>query len=153
RSAPDAIAAGYEAEQVSYAQLDARANYVARHLASLGVGPDSLVGICMETSIARLAALIGIWKAGGGYVPLDPALPRDRLGYMIGDAGVNVIVVDERSSKRLPKTAARLLTLDDAIPSEHAGPGSGTRPANVAYVLYTSGSTGEPKGVVVEHRH
>src|SRR6185437_8936680 len=150
---PDVIAAEYEAEQISYSELNARANHIASQLADAGVGPDCLVGVCMTTSLTRLAALIGIWKVGGGYVPLDPSLPRDRRGYMIGDAGMRVVVVDRRCRQSLPATTAHLLVLDDDDRSGQPGnPDSGASPGGLAYVMYTSGSTGQPKGVMVEHR-
>src|SRR5207302_4187000 len=92
---PDAVAARYAREHVSYTDLNRQANQVARRLRDLGVGPDSLVGVCMRMSLRTLAVLIGIWKAGGGYVPLDPGLPAERLEFMIADTGMKVIVTDE----------------------------------------------------------
>ncbi|HUC56862.1 MAG TPA: amino acid adenylation domain-containing protein [Streptosporangiaceae bacterium] len=153
--APAAIAAEFDGERVSYAELDNRAERIAARLRDLGVGSETLVGVCMRTGITRLATLLGIWKAGGGYVPLDPGLPSERLGYMIGDTGMCVVVADEESAASLPATSASLLLLGDGhLPapavSEHAHVRA--RPWNVAYVIYTSGSTGQPKGVVVEHR-
>jgi amino acid adenylation domain-containing protein len=158
---PDAIAAEYHVgrtrlEQVSYRDLDERANQIAAQLRQAGVRSESLVGVCMRTGITRLAALLGIWKAGGGYVPLDPELPAERLGYMITDTGMEVIVTDEESSAALPETSARILTLSrtNAISPGTAVPQADrATPSNVAYVIYTSGSTGQPKGVVVEHQH
>jgi amino acid adenylation domain-containing protein len=153
--APDAIAAEFEDERISYAELDRRARQIAGQLRDLGVAPETLVGVCMRTSITRLAALLGIWKAGGGYVPLDPGLPAERLGYMIGDTGMSVIVTDKESAPSLPETAASVLLPGDGQVAEPPG-GEHEQvratPANVAYVIYTSGSTGQPKGVVVEHR-
>ncbi len=151
---PGAIAAEFGEEQVTYAELDRRARQIACQLRDLGVAPQTLVGVCMRTSITRLAALLGIWKAGGGYVPLDPGLPRERLGYLIGDTGMSVIVTDQESAPSLPESAACVLLLGDGQVAE---PDSGqepvrAEPSDVAYVIYTSGSTGQPKGVVVEHR-
>jgi amino acid adenylation domain-containing protein len=99
---PDAVAAEYQGTLLSYADLNQQANQIARRLRELGVGPEVLVGVCMRTGLTRLAALLGIWKAGGGYVPLDPALPRDRLSFMITDAGMPVILTDPASASSLP---------------------------------------------------
>ncbi len=163
RRTPDAIAAEYgvpPGQQLSYARLDELADRVAARLRELGVGPESLVGVCMPASLTRLAVFLGIWKAGGGYVPLDPAFPPERLGYLIGDTGMRVVVTDEASAPCLPErlglpgTRVRVLLLSDAADLPAAPPAaSAVTPANVAYVLYTSGSTGQPKGVVIEHRH
>jgi amino acid adenylation domain-containing protein len=157
-AAPQAVAAQYEDEQLSYSTLNCQANQIARWLASLGAGPETPVGVCMQTSLRRLAALLGIWKAGGGYVPLDPAAPAERLAFMIADAGVRLVVTDAASQRRVPDAAGvTAVCVDDAwsqlldLPGDNLG-GTGVTPANIAYVIYTSGSTGQPKGVVVEHR-
>ncbi len=166
---PQAVAAQFElgrgeGQRLTYAQLNARANQVARQLRAAGTstdataGPETLVGVCMATGLDRLAAVLGIWKAGGGYVPLDPGLPADRLSFMIADTGMKVIVTDSASAASLPPaagvTAVNLDAGRDAIGALDAAnlDGTGVTPGNVAYVIYTSGSTGEPKGVVVEHR-
>jgi amino acid adenylation domain-containing protein len=151
---PDAVAAEYEGERVSYAELNRQANQAARRLRELGVGPEALVGVSMRTGLRRLAALLGILKAGAGYVPLDPALPPERLAFMINDTGMRVVLTDHASAGRVPVGGAlnvdaewdqlSRLADDDLIDT-------GVTPANVAYVIYTSGSTGQPKGVVVEH--
>jgi amino acid adenylation domain-containing protein len=155
---PQAVAAQYEDERLSYCALNCQANQIARWLASLGAGPETPVGVCMRTSLRRLAVLLGIWKAGGGYVPLDPAAPAERLSFMIADAGLRVVVTDAASQGRIPDgTGVTVACLDDAwtqlrgLPGDNLR-GTGVTPANVAYVIYTSGSTGQPKGVVVEHR-
>jgi amino acid adenylation domain-containing protein len=156
---PSAIAAVFEDRQVPYAELNRWANQIARRLRELGVGPEVLVGVCMSTSLRRLAALLGIWKAGGGYVPLDPAAPAGRLEFMAADTGMPVVLTDGPSGERLPRLAGVTVVSLDAewqqIGALDAGdlPGTGVAPANVAYVIYTSGSTGQPKGVMVEHRH
>ncbi len=157
RRTPAAIAAEYGTEQVTYAELDALASHLASELRGHGIAPEELAGVCMQTSITRLAALLGIWKAGGGYVPLDPGLPAERLRYMIGDTGMKVVVTDKQSAASLPQADVPVIILSDAY---FADPGEPVQllpgraaPSNVAYVIYTSGSTGQPKGVVVEHRH
>jgi amino acid adenylation domain-containing protein len=124
---------------------------VARRLRGLGVGPEVLVGVCMRTGLPRLAALLGVWKAGGGYVPLDPALPAERLSFMIADTGMKVIVADEPSAASVPADVP-VLCLDGEQDPGGPAPAPDVTPSNVAYVIYTSGSTGQPKGVVVEHR-
>jgi amino acid adenylation domain-containing protein len=157
-AAPQAAAAEYEGERLSYHALNRQANQIARWLAGLGAGPETPVGVCMQTSLHRLATLLGIWKAGAGYLPLDPAAPADRLAFMIADAGLRVLVTDAASRGRVPDAAGvTVVCLDDAwsqlrdLPGDNLS-GTGVTPANVAYVIYTSGSTGQPKGVVVEHR-
>jgi amino acid adenylation domain-containing protein len=154
---PDAVAAEFEDERISYAELNQQANQIARRLRDLGVGPETLVGVCMQTGLRRLAGLLGIWKAGGGYVPMDPALPAGRLSFTMTDTGMPMLLADEQSLARLPETGAAVLSLDADWPAISQLPGSnladtGVSPANAAYVIYTSGSTGQPKGVVVEHR-
>lgn len=154
---PDAIAAVLEDERLSYAALNARANQVARRLKDYGVGPEVLVGICMERSLWRLAALLGVLKAGGGYVPLDPEHPAERLSYMMNDAAMPVVLTDDQSAASVPQTGAAVISIDaDAetlakLPTDN--PTFPVEPSNIVYVIYTSGSTGRPKGVVVEHRH
>jgi amino acid adenylation domain-containing protein len=156
-AAPDAVAAEFEDEQWSYAELNGRANQIARRLKAAGTGPEVLVGVGMPASLRRLATLLGVWKAGGGYVPLDPGLPAERLAFMAADAGLPVIVTDGASEARMPDTPGvsvvrldheweQITGLDDANPPHEQAP------QNVAYVIYTSGSTGQPKGVMVEQR-
>jgi amino acid adenylation domain-containing protein len=180
-STPDAVAAELAGERMTYAELNREANQIARRLRDLGVGPEILVGVCMATGLRRLAALLGIWKAGGGYVPLDPALPTDRLSFMIADAGIAIVVTDKSGAERVHATAkpdvdpatadlAATAAANVADPAAVAvlcldaeweqirrladtdRADTAVTPANVAYVIYTSGSTGQPKGVVVEHR-
>src|SRR5215470_440966 len=153
--APDKVAAVLGGESWCYAELNANANRVARRLRECGVRREVLVGVSMKTSLRRLAALLGILKAGGGWVPLDPELPAERLAYMVGDARMPVIVADAASAAALPPTGATVVSLDEEWDSIAArdghNPGYSVDPSNVAYVIYTSGSTGRPKGVVVEH--
>jgi amino acid adenylation domain-containing protein len=147
---PGGVAAEMDGESVTYAELNADANRIARALRGMGVERETLVGVCMETSLRRLAVLLGILKAGGAYVPLDPALPADRLSYMINDAAMPVIVTD---SAGLPDTGARILSVEHDLPeADDSNPGFEVGLADLAYVIYTSGSTGRPKGVMVEHR-
>jgi amino acid adenylation domain-containing protein len=152
---PDAVAAQLGTTLVSYAQLNRQANQVARRLRAVGVGPEVLAGVCLPAGPRRLAAVLGILKAGGGYVPLDPALPAQRLSFMVADAGLAVVLADDATRAGLPETA--VLSLDAAWPGiseldDTNLADTGVSPENVAYVIYTSGSTGQPKGVVVEHR-
>ena len=160
---PAAVAAEFEGTELSYAELSRRANQIARRLRELGVGPEVLVGVCMQTGLDRLAALLGVWKAGGGYVPLDPAAPADRLSFMIADTAMPVLLTDAASIASLPEPGAHVVSVttlnldaerDRIAALDGTGlAGTGATPATVAYVIYTSGSTGAPKGVVVEHRH
>jgi amino acid adenylation domain-containing protein len=154
---PDAVAVELGSDTVTYAELNAWANRVARCLRGLGVGPEVLVGVSMGPSPRRLAVLLGILKAGGGYVPLDPALPADRLAFMMRDTAMPVVVADRAGAAALGSVSARVVSVDDQWPEisvlDSDDPGYPVVPSNVAYVIYTSGSTGRPKGVVVEHRH
>jgi amino acid adenylation domain-containing protein len=153
-AAPAAVAAEFAGAQMSYAELNRQANQIARLLRSLGVGPEVLTGVCMGTGLRRLAALLGVWKAGGGYVPLDPGLPAERLSFMITDTSMRVVLTDGASVDRVP--SGNVVSLDAAWDQVRSLDDSdlhdtGVTPANVAYVIYTSGSTGQPKGVTVEH--
>jgi natural product biosynthesis luciferase-like monooxygenase protein len=158
RAGADRIAAVYENEQLSFQELNRRADRLARCLQELGVGPQVLVGVCVVRSLDLLVGMLGILKAGGAYVPLDPAYPRERLEFMIEDARMPVIVTGRRLIQSLPPTVATLVCLDSEghLP-ELAGPEDqpkgGVVSDNVAYVIYTSGSTGKPKGVMVSHRN
>ena len=155
---PGAVAAEFEGACLSYAELNTQANRIARRLRAAGAGPEVLVGVCMQTGLRRLAALLGVWKAGGGYVPLDPALPAERLAFMIADTGMSVLLADEASAGSVPDAGGvTVISLDAERAAIGELPGgnltdTGAGPLDVAYVIYTSGSTGEPKGVVVEHR-
>ncbi len=112
---PDAVAAEFGPDQVSYAGLDAQANQIARRLRAAGVRPEVLVGVCLPPGLRRLAALLGIWKAGGGYLPMDPELPPERLSFMLADAGLTVLLADDSTQDRVPSSAAQVLSLDAAI--------------------------------------
>ena len=153
---PDAAAVLFEAEQLSYGELNRRANQLAHHLRSLGVGPETLVGIFMERSLEMVIGLLAVLKAGGAYVPLDPAYPEERLAFMMADAQAPVLLTQARLKARLPATEARLICLDtewEAIERERDdNPTGRIKPENLAYVIYTSGSTGRPKGAMNTHR-
>jgi amino acid adenylation domain-containing protein len=154
--APDARAIGFGAESLTYAELNARSNQLACHLRKFGVGPERLVGICVERSLEMVIGLLGILKAGGAYTPLDPDYPQERLAFMLADSGVSVVVTQQTLLDRLPSHGAKIMCLDsdrEAISKEsEASPSSDLCPENLAYVIYTSGSTGRPKGVEIEHR-
>src|SRR5437870_1009021 len=154
---PDAVAVVFEQEALSYAQLEARANQLAQHLRTLGVGAETVVGLCLERSLEMVVGLIGILKAGGAYLPLDPSYPAERLSFMLADAGAAVLITHSALRDRLGGNAAGVVELNSegaAIAAQpSSAPASAVRPQNLAYVIYTSGSTGTPKGVAVEHRH
>jgi non-ribosomal peptide synthetase component F len=142
--------------QLTYRELNRRANQLARYLVDLGVGPDTLVGLCVERSVAMVVGLLGILKAGGAYVPLDPTYPADRLAYILSDSAAPVLLTQTRLAPTLPPTSARTVYLDSEwgaiAQAAAANPLRRATPDDLAYVLYTSGSTGTPKGVMVEHR-
>ena len=154
---PDARALTLDGTSVSYAELDRRANLAARRLVSLGVGPEVRVAICLDRSVEMIVAILGILKAGGAYVPLDPAYPKDRLAFMLQDTDAPVLIVDERYRDRLPSSKAAVLSSDEMEHGDNVAPA--VEPAvratatNLAYVMYTSGSTGVPKGIEVTHRN
>jgi amino acid adenylation domain-containing protein len=155
---PQARAVVYEGQSLTYGELNTRANRLARYLRSRGMGPDQLVGLCVERGLEMVVGIVGILKAGGAYVPLDPAYPPDRLGYMVNDAAPQVVLIQERLRDRLPSSTAELIALDadrERIDAHSGGnlPQGDFRCGQLAYVIYTSGSTGRPKGVMVEHRN
>jgi amino acid adenylation domain-containing protein len=154
RETPDAIAITFEERRMTYAELDSRANQLARYLRRQGVSAEALVGVMMSRSLDMVVALLGVLKAGGAYVPLDPSYPTDRLRWMMGDSRVCVVVTEERFADKLsPGVTAVVIDADrDYIGREDAGSLPDVAHAeNAAYVIYTSGSTGTPKGVVVTH--
>ena len=158
RATPDAVALEFGDDQWSYDRLNRRANRIARRLSEMGVGPGSLVGLCLERSAEMVAAIVAIVKAGGAYVPLDPSYPAERLRFMIDDAGAAVIVTDRQLEPMLRSTGARVtgvvcLDSDGDTLDSVSDRDLGLRvPAGaLAYIIYTSGSTGRPKGVTVPH--
>jgi amino acid adenylation domain-containing protein len=152
---PEAIALAFEDRQLTYRELNARANRLAHRLRALGVGPDVLVGLCVERSVEMVVGLLGILKAGGAYVPLDPAYPDNRLAFMLDDARVGLLLTQQSLREDFPADGPRVLCLDsewEGLAEEsEANPAGGAAGANLAYVIYTSGSTGKPKGVQVPH--
>ena len=153
---PDAIAVEFEAEKLTYQELNQRANQLAHYLQELGVNPEVLVGICVERSPLMLIGLLGILKAGGAYVPLDPAYPAERLAYMLDDSQSQVLLTQQQLIGSLPHTEAKVVCLDkdwELISAQSdKNPQTDVKANNLAYVIYTSGSTGNPKGVMIEHR-
>ncbi|NET66088.1 MAG: amino acid adenylation domain-containing protein [Moorea sp. SIO1G6] len=152
---PDAVAVVFEQEQLTYHQLNQKANQLAHHLQNLGVGPEVLVGICVERSVQMVVGLLAILKAGGAYVPLDSNYPHQRLSYMLGDSGVEVLLTQQSLLESLPQNQAQVVCLDSdwgAI-EQYSGENLdvGVHSHNLAYVIYTSGSTGQPKGVAMNH--
>ncbi|MFJ8472830.1 amino acid adenylation domain-containing protein [Kitasatospora sp. NPDC094011] len=159
RRAPDAVAVRCEDRELTYAELNARANRLARHLRELGVGPDELVALCLPRSEWIVVAALAVLKAGGAYVPLDPTAPAERLGHVVRDSAPRVLLVDGVPPEGLDAGAAAVVDVPgdagrwDGLPDGDLEPLPGASPANLAYVIYTSGSTGLPKGVMVEHRN
>ena len=152
---PDAIALVFGTRQVNYRELNEYSNQLAHYLRGRGVGPDVLVGVCLERSPEMVMALLGVWKAGGAYVPLDPTYPSARLSFMIDDARTRLILTEEKSRPLLASSGAEAIYLDTDWPMverqarDNLAPVAD--PSNLAYVMYTSGSTGNPKGVMIVH--
>jgi amino acid adenylation domain-containing protein len=160
RLRPQAVAVRFEGQWLTYAELNARANQLAWYLRRQGVGPDQLVGLCVERGLEMVIGLLGILKAGGAYLPLDPVYPPERLAYMLEDAAPAVVLTQERLKERLAGASAKVVALDSdwKMIGENAKGNLALRPLglssdHLAYVIYTSGSTGKPKGVMVEHRN
>lgn len=153
---PNNIAVVFEGQQLTYRELNARANQLAHYLQRLGVGSEVLVGICLERCLEIVIALLGILKAGGGYLPIDPALPAEGLAFRLQDAQTSVLLTQQSLVEALPELATPVVCLDSnwqVIAQESdANPTSVVTSENLVYVLFTSGSTGKPKGVAVEHR-
>jgi len=153
---PEAAAVEFGGRRLSYKDLNQRANQLAHYLRRVGIGPDTLVGIYLERSFDTVMALLGVLKAGGAFVPIDPAYPQARVSFMLHDAKAVVVLTHARLAKGLPKDSVRAVRLDSdwpAIASESAeNPRDTLTPDNLACAIYTSGSTGNPKGVLGTHR-
>lgn len=152
---PDAVAVVFEDQQLTYQELNAKANQLAQYLRKLGVRPDVLIGICVERSLEMVVGLLGILKAGGAYLALDPAYPKERLAYMLSDSQVSLLLTQKKLLTALPEHGARVVCLDtdwEVICEESQEKLVNQATAkNLVYAIYTSGSTGKPKGVLIEH--
>lgn len=152
---PDAVAVVHEGTQLTYSELNVRANQLAHHLQQLGVGPETLVGICIERSVDMVIAVLATLKARGAYVPLDPAYPTNRLGFMLGDSGIQILLTRGQLLETLTDYSGATVRLDAdaAVINSLSGDNlsDAPQPADLAYVIYTSGSTGNPKGAMIEH--
>ncbi len=155
---PTAEALRFEGQSLSYSELNCRANQLACYLHGLGVGPETLVGVCLYRSIEMVIALLAVLKAGGAYVPLDPDYPPERLAFMIADTNMPVVLSTQALGTRLPACQARILLMDTEAKAwswsqvGQENPRSGVSGENLAYVIYTSGSTGTPKGAMNTHK-
>ncbi|WRZ77126.1 amino acid adenylation domain-containing protein [Streptomyces sp. NBC_01237] len=152
---PDAPAVIFGNQELTYAQLNAKANQLAHHLRTLGVGPDTLVAICLERSPDMIVSLLAVLKAGGAYVPLDPQYPAERLTFMLTDTAAPVLLTQSNLHNQLPHNNTKTVCIDtdtDTIANfPDTNPDHHTTPDHLAYVIYTSGSTGTPKGVMIQH--
>ena len=151
---PDAIAAVFANQFLTYRELNQRANQLAHHLQQLGVGPETVVGLCVDRSPDLIISVLGIWKAGGAYLPLDSSYPSDRLNFMLKDAQVDLLVTQQMYGDQFSDRLQRVYLDHDWTDFSYKSknPTSQVTADNLAYVIYTSGSTGKPKGVLVEHR-
>ena len=156
RQSPEAVAVVYEDEQLSYLELERRSNQLGSYLRRFGVGPEVVVGLCVERSVEMIVGLLGILKAGGAYLPLDPAYPEERLKYLLEDAQAPMVVTRQSEREALSWYKGAIVSLEQDWEEIATRPDgemlSGVRSDNVAYFIYTSGSTGKPKGVAVEHK-
>jgi amino acid adenylation domain-containing protein len=152
---PNNIAVVFKGQELSYQELNTKANKLAHYLMTLGVGAETLVGICVERSLEMVVGLLGILKAGGAYVPLDPDYPQERLRFMFEDSEVNVLLSQSHLLEKLPVSTAKVVCLngdwEQIAAASEENPARQSGPDNLAYVIYTSGSTGKPKGVMIEH--
>ena len=153
---PAAVALVDVAEQVSYRELNERANQLAHYLRGQGVGAESLVGVCLERSAEMVVSLLGVLKAGGAYLPLDPAYPPERLAFMLADAQLTVLLTQQRLAERFGAHQAHTVYVDsdraEIAGASRVNPSVVAESDNLAYVIYTSGSTGQPKGIALAHR-
>ncbi|NCR11368.1 MAG: amino acid adenylation domain-containing protein [Microcystis aeruginosa G13-01] len=153
---PDNVAVVFEDQQLTYRELNARANQLAHYLQKLGGGPDVFVGICVERSLEMIVGLLGILKAGGGYVPLEPAYPQERLDFMLGESEAQVLLTQSSLAARFTQHDVPVVYLDSdwqkIAEFEEENPENTTTAKNLIYTIFTSGSTGKAKGVAIEHR-
>ncbi|MBW4564790.1 MAG: amino acid adenylation domain-containing protein [Mojavia pulchra JT2-VF2] len=153
---PDAVAVVFENQQLTYRELNAKANQLAQYLQKLGVKKEVLVGICVERSLEMIIALLAILKTGGAYIPLDPTYPQERLAFMLEDSQISVLLTQQHLLKTLPPNYAQVICLDsdwESIAAHQQNPlDSNIDASNLSYTIYTSGSTGKPKGVQIRHR-
>lgn len=153
---PEAVALTFADKHLSYLELNEQANQLAHYLRARGVGPETVVGICVERSIEMVVGLLGILKAGGAYLPLDPSYPRERIAFMMADAGIELLLTQAKLVPGLENERRTTFYLDEdreplaTLPITN--PRINTSTQNLAYVMYTSGSTGQPKGSMLQHR-
>ena len=154
RRRPDAVAVVYEGQQVSYRELNRQANRLGHWLRKQGVGPEVRVGLCMERSVEMVVGILGVLKAGGGYVPLDPQYPSERLNYMLEDAKVGVVVMEAKQQEWLQGYGGKVVWMRERSggweQESEEEVGSGVEAGNLGYIIYTSGSTGKPKGTEID---
>jgi amino acid adenylation domain-containing protein len=154
KAAPDSVATIFENQQLTYQELNAKANQLAHYLQSIGVGAEVMVGLCLERSLDLIIGILGILKAGGAYVPIDPAYPQERIAFMLEDTKLQFVVTQQQLVVSLPETSTTICLDTDwqkiECQSSH-NPVSGVTAENLAYLIYTSGSTGKPKGVQMPH--
>lgn len=155
--APDNVALIFGETRWTYGELNRRANQLAHYLRTFGVGAETQVGICVERTPEMIVGILGTLKAGGAYLPLDPAYPKERLNFMLADSGAAVLLTQQHLLNNLPPHAARVICLDVSFAAlqtqSEENPSVRVLPDNLAYVIYTSGSTGRPKGVAIQHRN
>jgi len=154
---PGAVAVIWQNEQLTYRELNQKANQLAHYLRKLGVKPEVMVGVCVERSLEMVIVLLGILKAGGAYIPLDPRYPQERLAFVIEDTQLSILLTQQHLQEVIPQHQAHQVCIDSdwsAIAQQDVDNlVSDVQPSNLAYAIYTSGSTGRPKGVAIEHRN
>ncbi|MEA5617543.1 amino acid adenylation domain-containing protein [Cronbergia sp. UHCC 0137] len=152
RQTPESIAVIWGEEQLTYQELNTKANQLAYYLQSLGVQPETPVGICVDRSLDMIIGLLAILKAGGAYVPLDPTYPQARLAFIIEDAQMQVLLTQQKQLTKLPQLQIPIISLDSPLNTQQSTVNSQPSTSNLAYIIYTSGTTGIPKGVAITHQ-
>ncbi|WP_139253735.1 non-ribosomal peptide synthetase [Hydrococcus rivularis] len=150
---PDAIAIEFEDRQLTYRQLNQKANQIAHYLNSQGIKPEDKIGLCVDRSLEMVAGILGILKAGGAYVPLDTTQPQERLNFILEDAQVVLVLTQKHLLERFTQTRVQLIALEEISSTQEDSPNLEVTPDNLAYIIYTSGSTGQPKGVLCTHHN